>query len=219
MHIRLIRLDNWDEQDASIILRLMVASNDIMMSYQLDSMIKQRSSPSTSEFDQGARHYFVRLLAAQIFEAISILPEIANSQSMRNILDRNIEAKRAYDRLLEYKDNGKFEKEWKILLRIRNQAMFHYRTSGKLLTKNLKKRVKDGIKTSKIVFGEGTPMRFVLADELSEMLFTYDSLGHYDGKDFQHALDESVSLLNNVQKDFAKVVTVVILAELQNRFW
>jgi len=108
----------------------------------------------------------------------------------------NIEAKHAYERLLEYK-----------------------RTANLKNNGHLKKRIKDGIKTSKIVFGENTPMRFVLADELSEMLFTYDSLGHYDGKDFDQALDESVSLLNSVQQDFAKVASAVILAELKNRFW
>jgi hypothetical protein len=181
-------------------------------------LIKKNSTKATTKFDAGVGNYLVRLAGAIVFEALLILPEIRKNKSMQIVLNRDAGARGAYERLLEYKKGGKRDKEYNILLWMRNEGMFHYRSVGKLLIKNLKKRVKDGFKTGEILFGEDTPLRYAVADEINEMVFTYDILKHHDGKDFNKALRESANILNNAQHDFAKVATAIILGGITDRF-
>jgi len=212
---RYIRLNDWDSDEAAIVLRFMVIANDIVMTDKLRGLVRSKNS----EFEvEGADHYLMRLAASQVFEALSILPELSTNDTMRIILNRNKKANEAFNRLLEYKSNGKFKKSWSVLRNIRNQGMFHYRFVGKWLAEYAEKRVRDGFRIGKIEWGDQKPTRFLVADDVYQAVFTYKILEHHDGKNFDEALAESVKILTDAQLDFATLAVAVILSGIENRY-
>jgi hypothetical protein len=201
-------------------MRLMMVSNDINMTHRLQEILKLNISIGSKDFDEGTRQYLMRLACAQAFEALSILPELTQSKSISIVLNKDTKAKEALERLLEYKSGGRFSKSWDTLRLIRNVGMFHYKSIGKWSVECLEKRVRDGLTTSTLVWtdDENIPPRFVLADEIQQMVFTYKLLGHHDGKDFNLAFQESTKIFNDVQQDIAYVVVPIVLNGIQHRY-
>lgn len=212
---RYIRLNDWDRDEAAIVLRFMVIANDIVMTDTLRGLVRNKDNEFVVE---GADHYLMRLAASQVFEALSILPELSTNDTMRIILNRNTKAKEAFNRLIEYKKDGKFKKSWSVLRNIRNQGMFHYKFVGEWLAEFAEKRVKDGFRIGKVEWGDQKPTRFLIADDVYQAVFTYKILEHHDGKNFDEALAESVKILTDAQYDFATVAVAVVLNSIECRY-
>lgn len=217
---RYVRLNDWDPSDAAIILRFMIIGNDIAMSYRLQRLIRDATNRDTREFDEGAEQYILRLASAQVFEALSILPELRKNNSMKIILGQNDEARQAFERLIEYKEGGTYEKAWRILRSIRNKGMFHYESLGEALVEALNRMLDSGIKTGSVVWtNEPTaPARFVVADQVHQNVFIHKILEHEEGKDYNEALEESSKILNEAQADFAKLAVTIIYQGIRDRY-
>ncbi len=148
---------------ALIIIKLMMALNDLMLANQCVKEFKKEKSPIRKHVQKGASMYFVRLQIGHLREALKIVQEIKNNNILNDLMERcSQDAKDAFHRLADClkggTEHGKFEQ---YVSRIRHSTVFHY-DNGKLIDKVLKEG-----KRSKITFGDDiTLSRFDLADEI-----------------------------------------------------
>jgi hypothetical protein len=121
-----------DKEAASVVLRLMIALNDLAMANEgLGEWIATQERRKLAR-QNGGRLYYGRMLMAHVYEALSIIEDIQDSPKLRMLVD-------ACDPATRWSFNGVavFLKtaDYGMLRRIRNNASFHY--DGKLAVRAL----------------------------------------------------------------------------------
>ena len=171
-YIDLVQLHNYPGHD--IIMRLMMAFNDLVLVNQCLRMVKKENSPIAQEYKMGAGMYFVRLQFSHLNEAMKIIIKIRDSHLplciVKKCTDRN---KENFEKLKGYLKGGQNYVEFKSKVgKIRHNVTFHYDESAKLYNRALKTRSarKDG-KTSKITWSPDIEnMRFNIADDIHDTI-------------------------------------------------
>ena len=112
-----------DKEVASVVLRLMMAQNDIAMANEGLGEWTFTHEPRKLARQYGGRLYYGRMLMAHVFEALSIIEDIQDSPKLKTLVGACDTTTRAsFDAVATFLKTDDYE----MLLRIRNNASFHY---------------------------------------------------------------------------------------------
>jgi hypothetical protein len=160
--------------DASIVVRLMMACNDLILANQCQGRYKGELRPTEKHLAQGAGMYFVRLQMAHLTEAMKILEQLKSASSFKTTISScHSTARDAYKRLQAFLKPGP-EKTWfnENIAVARNNLAFHYHESGKWIDWALTDRASrpDGDRSSITRADAGHLWRFHIADDILDSI-------------------------------------------------
>ncbi len=158
--------------DAAIVLRRMMACNDLVLANSILGRYKDDQSPSTEYIRRGAGLYLIRVQIAHLYEYFDVIGDIAAATSLQPLINRcPTQVRERFDTLKMYVKGGanrrEFEKEFGV---IRNATAFHY--DQKLVLRALRDRAQrrpsrvHKITTSRDI----RRIRFEVADEVIDTL-------------------------------------------------
>jgi hypothetical protein len=154
------------------IIRLMMACNDIALANHCQSIFSGKRSPISSHVQKGALMYFVRLQCGHLNEAMKIIEEIKNDQSLFGIIQKcSQNAKDAFTKLTNcLKGRPDYKRFQNFVGQIRQNSAFHY--NYKMVDKALNDTSsRPEAHTSKITFGDHISLsRFDLADDIVDSI-------------------------------------------------
>ena len=156
---------------ASLIIRLMMACNDISLANQCLSKFKEE--PRTRKHIQrGAEMYFVRLQCGHLKEGIELIREIRDDKTLYETVKRCYpSAKDSFAKLANCLPGGPDHQRFEQYVgRIRHQTVFHY--DNKLVLRALSDRAsRPEARRSKITAGSDMSLwRFELADDIQDSI-------------------------------------------------
>ncbi len=161
-----------NKKEASIIIRLMMACNDIALANQCLAQYKEEQPPIRKHVQKGALMYFVRLQCGHLKEAIDLIQKLCNDKYLLKRVDNcSKEAQTSFKDLTDcFKNEPNYIKYRDYVLKVRHKTIFHY--DGKLVEKALADRAnRTEAKTSKITRGDNISLwRFNLSDEIVDSL-------------------------------------------------
>jgi len=157
---------------ASLIIRLMMAYNDISLANQCLTEFREEQPRLRKHVQQGALLYFVRLQCGHLNEVLDLIQEIKSDQDLHRRVGRCSQAaqdafKKLANCLKGGPDNRRFEKYIGL---IRNTTAFHY--DKKLVSRALSDRAsRSKARPSRITMGDHINLcRFELADDIVDSL-------------------------------------------------
>lgn len=125
-----------DEKLGSVVLRLMMAMNDIGITNSSMAEWQTTDDPKKKARWRGGVLYFGRVQSAHLFEALSIIDEIKRDQVLMAAVDRADEAtKRSFQVVAKFLDGA----DYNMMAKMRNVLAFHY--DPKLTLRRLQKLV------------------------------------------------------------------------------
>jgi hypothetical protein len=126
-YVDLERLQTLGER-ASIIIRLMMAGNDIALANQCLGYYKDEASSVNNDIQHGAELYFIKMQCGHMNEAIKLIEEINKDEYLRERVNRcSRNAKDAFAKLEECLKGGSGEKKFaQYVGQIRHTTAFHY---------------------------------------------------------------------------------------------
>jgi hypothetical protein len=124
-------------KDSVLVVRLMMAVNDISSAHWGAEHFKQKQSKLSQHSQQANRRYFILLQCGHLYEAMPLVKEIETSDQLLRILSRCSQLTQdAYRRLQDYLPGGSQRKQLeKYIAPIRNRVAFHYDPGGKQVEK------------------------------------------------------------------------------------
>ncbi|HHT9124941.1 MAG TPA: hypothetical protein ACFYD6_03885 [Candidatus Brocadiia bacterium] len=171
IYINLQRLRSCGDT-ASIIIRLMMACNDISLANQCLSKFKEDQPSIRKHVQQGALMYFVRLQCGHLNEAMKIIQEIKDAQNLCvSVKLCSQMAQDSFNKLTNCLQGGPdYCNFQKYIGRIRQNTAFHY--DGKLADRALSDRSnRPEASLSKITRGDHISLlRFELADDIIDSI-------------------------------------------------
>lgn len=179
--------------EAVIVVKLMMAFNDLAVSNEGLSIFKGRHVAKQSTKDRGAAMYFIRLQASHLYEAMKILNAIAGHQRLRNVVARCSEAtRRAFDRLVALStDNAQHRKFEQYVGRLRHNLTFHYDESGELVKRAMNDRARkpEANPTSITRGAEPYSWRLTIADDVVDSIVCRQIWNIPEGADLRAEAD------------------------------
>lgn len=162
------------KQSASIVIRLMMAFNDLTISNNGLKWSKQHTSPTTKHLLSGMGQYFIRLQIGHLHEALLVIEDIHRDEYLMNtIRSCRQETIDRFERLLAYTRYG-VKRKWFMDYCgiIRNNLSFHYQESGKLIDRALASRAsREQTRLSTVTRGDQCNLwRFDLADGIVDSI-------------------------------------------------
>jgi hypothetical protein len=127
-----------DEKLGSVVLRLMIAMNDIGITNS--SMVEWEKSddPKKKARWRGGVLYFGRVQSAHLFEALNIIKEIRDDRDLIRAVERaDSRTQRSFDTASKFIDGAVYQ----LMAKMRNVLAFHY--EPKLTIRRLRKLVDD----------------------------------------------------------------------------
>lgn len=154
--------------EASLIIRLMMACNDIALANQCLSTFKEENSPMREHVSKGAQMYFVRLQCGHLKEAMGLIDEVYKDINFSQRVQRlTRQAQECFHNLVNSLQNGPDHQKFKdYVMKVRHKTIFHY--DRKLVDRALKDRAgRSGTSCSKITRGNHISLwRFELSDDI-----------------------------------------------------
>lgn len=161
-------------EEAVIVVKLMMAFNDLAVSNEGLSIFKERYATKQNNKDRGAAMYFIRLQASHLHEAMKIVDAIAAHERLRNVVAQCSGATRtAFDRLVALRsDDAQRRKFEQYVGRLRHNLTFHYDESGDLIKRAMEERAKqpEGNPTSITRGTEPYSWRLTIADDVVDTI-------------------------------------------------
>jgi hypothetical protein len=112
-----------DEKLGSVVLRLMLAMNDIGVTNSSMSEWEKTGDPKKKARWRGGVLYFGRVQSAHLFEAFRIIDEIKNDSDLMSAVDRADRATRqSFETVKKFLDDD----DYKMIAKMRNVVAFHY---------------------------------------------------------------------------------------------
>lgn len=212
IYTSLEKLYNAGEEAASLIIRLMIASNDITTANHSLSMFKDiELKPTQEHIRYGYRMYFVRLQTGHLNEAIKLIRELSDMLKTSRFLNATYEKclpenKENFLKLKECLPRGKTHKEFKqCVIKLRHNAIFHY-DANQLFKDAISNRIRSNTKKrSSINISDDIRFsRFNIADEIIDTvicrqlwnLHNDSTLRQEADKNGQFSFDLCVSFVN-----------------------
>lgn len=163
---------NYSAASASVIIRLMMACNDIALANQCLGKHKEEYLITRNHAEWGSAMYFIRLQCGHLTEAMTLIEEIKEDSNLASRVNNCPEfAKNSFKKLERClkggPDNGKFED---YVGRIRNNTVFHY--DPKLVSRSLADRASRAeSRRSTITKGDDISLwRFGVADDILDSI-------------------------------------------------
>jgi len=192
------------KEDASIILSLMMAFNDISLANRGYIHYEQKTDPKLSDIRKGGRKYFANLQCGHLNEGIKIIAEMNKKEEIRDyISELSEECQNSYMRLAKcIKGGSDYKKFQKYVSKIRHKLIFHY--DSDLIDKALMDRVKNVDEPpSKVTAGESLDVcRFSIADDLLETSLCRHIWKIPRNKDLFQEIEVILNFINGIVKDF-----------------
>jgi hypothetical protein len=117
-----------------IIIRLMMSISDLTLASQALGVWNEEERPARERQKGAARRYFVRLQVAHLYEALKIVDDIKKGYKVA--VDKcDKQTRESFSRVAAYLDTPEYEA---IAGAVRNNVVFHYGSSGKLIARALK---------------------------------------------------------------------------------
>jgi hypothetical protein len=112
-----------DKELASVIVRLMMAMNDIAMANEGLNEWTSTTDRRKVYRQNGGRLYYGRMLMAHMYEALSIIEDIQQGAKLRDAVQQcEGKTRSSFDAVAAFLRTD----DYKMLLRIRNNVSFHY---------------------------------------------------------------------------------------------
>jgi hypothetical protein len=160
------------KKEASLIIRLMMACNDIALANQCLAQYKEDQPPIRKHVQKGALMYFVRLQCGHLKEAMDLIQKFCDDEYLFKRVDScSQEAQASLKSLTDcFKGGPEYTKYRDYILKVRHKTIFHY--DGKLVEKALADRAsRMEAKISKITRGDHISLwRFNLSDDIVDSL-------------------------------------------------
>jgi hypothetical protein len=170
-YVDLNRLQALGER-ASVIIRLMMAGNDIALANQCLGYYKNEESPVNNDIRRGAGLYFIKMQCGHLNEAIKLIEEIIRDEYLLERVKRcSSSAMDAFAKLKKCLKGGSDEKKFEQYIGlIRHNTAFHY--SNKLVDRALADRAgRPESRRSKITAGDHISLwRLHLADDILDSI-------------------------------------------------
>jgi hypothetical protein len=184
-----------------ILIRLMMSISDLTLASQALGVWNEEDRPAREELKGTARRYFVRLQIAHLYEALKIIDDIKNKHL--NDVERCDRLTRAsFTRVAEFLENEQYES---IAGSVRNNVVFHYGHSGKLIARALKAIAnKNPAKKVWVTTGRDLhhynyePATWVIDHIMLRQIFRLTT-----DTDLSDAADEVIERLFRIQTDFS----------------
>jgi hypothetical protein len=127
-----------NEKLGAIILRLMMAMNDLGITNSSMAEWEKTDDPKKKARWRGGVLYFGRVQSAHLFEALTIIAEIRNDSDLMAAVDNSDPATKAsFDTVAKFLDDA----DYKMMAKMRNVVAFHY--GPKLAMRRLRNLVDD----------------------------------------------------------------------------
>ena len=125
-----------DEKLGSVVLRLMMAMNDIGITNSSMVEWEKTDDPKKKARWRGGVLYFGRVQSAHLFEALSIIDEIKKDDDLMAVVERADRAtQKSFETIAQFLDG----EDYKMMAKMRNVVAFHY--EPKLALRRLQKLV------------------------------------------------------------------------------
>ena len=169
IYVNFRRLNN--SSHASVVLRLMMAFNDIALANQSLAGYKREQPPIRRHVQWGAKMYFVRLQCGHLNEAIRIVGEIKDDAQLLSKANRCSEdAQLAFRELISCLESPGGNQFRKYVGRVRNKSAFHYDPDMALAALRDRARREEAVRSSITRGDELALWRFVAADHIFDSI-------------------------------------------------
>jgi hypothetical protein len=188
-----------DEKLGSIILRLMIAMNDIGITNSSMAEWEKSDDPKKKARWRGGVLYFGRVQSAHLFEALSIIDEIKKDRSLMAAVDRADRATReSFETVAKFLGSD----DHKTLAKMRNVVAFHY--EPKLTIRRLQKLVDKWPSHSTVysIGSETLEWHFELGDLIVDEITIFEVFQIAEGADIQKAAIEVLDRQNKIGTAF-----------------
>jgi hypothetical protein len=178
-----------DQEIASVVLRLMMAMNDIGIVNDALQQWFNTEDKKKKQRQDGGKLYYGRMQSAHIYEALLIIEEIENTPSLKAAVDRcDVKTVKSFETVAAFLGTD----DHKVLLRIRNNASFHY--DGKLAVRMLNQIVKkypNDVSTCSLG-NETLDWYFELGDKIVDKLLVREIMKVPDEADLRKTVDDQL---------------------------
>jgi hypothetical protein len=189
-----------DKELASVIVRLMMAMNDIAMANEGLGEWTATADRRKVFRQNGGRLYYGRMLMAHVYEALSIIKDIQKDTKLRAAVQKCDAKTRS-----SFKAVAKFLRtdDYEMLLRIRNNASFHY--DRKLAVKGLE-QIAENFPNHRFTYSLGhDPLDwyFELGDLVNDRIVVRDIFKAPKDADVRTAIDPILVRLHEMAAAFS----------------
>ncbi|MBN1291276.1 MAG: hypothetical protein JXB48_05490 [Candidatus Latescibacteria bacterium] len=162
------------ESTAPIVVKLMMACNDLSLANEALLHWKEEQSPMQKHRELGAKMYFVRIELSHLFEGLKVIDEIRKNNELMTLLSRcDRRTQNSFNELVKVLPGGtEWKKLEKLIGQLRHNLAFHYDKSGKLIKKAIADRASSTqTKNSSITRGSSMYLwRFNVADDIVDSI-------------------------------------------------
>ncbi len=199
--------------NAVLIVKLMMAFNDLAVSNEGLAACKERLAQKYTDKDRGAALYFMRVQASHLFEAMTIIDQVAASSLLQQLISTcSQRCREAFAKLLHIRTDAtarqKFEQHFALM---RNNVTFHYEHSGKRIARAMARCATRPINLTSITRGtEPYSWRFKVADDVVDSIVCRDIWKIPDGADLRAEADAAADYGHAIFLDFADLCAELI---------
>lgn len=199
--------------DAVLVVKLMMAFNDLAIANEGLDASKKRLAQKYTDKDRGAALYFIRVQASHLFEAMTIIDQVAASSSLQQLLSACSEqCQEAFARLLHIRTDATARKKFELYFALlRNNVTFHYDESGKRIAKAMARCATRPINVTSFTRGtEAYSWRFKVADDVVDSIVCRDIWKIPDDADLRAEADAAADYGHAIFLDFVNFCTEFI---------
>ncbi len=189
-----------DKKIASVVLRLMMAMNDIGVANDALQEWQKTKDKKKKQRKDGGKLYYGRMQSAHIYEALLIIEEIGKTPSLKAAVGRcDVKTVRSFKTVAAFLVTD----DYKVLRRIRNNASFHY--DGKLAVRMLNQIVKkypNDVSTCSLG-NETLDWYFELGDKIVDKLLVREIMKVPEEADIRKTVDDQLVRFHAMAKAFS----------------
>lgn len=209
----------FQKEEAALIVRLMMACNDISLSNQCLVKYREDQGRMRQNVQRGALMYFVRLQCGHLKEAMDLIQEICDSQELYRRIERcSTYAQTCFENLKRCLKGGPdFAKYKDYIMRIRHKTIFHY--DSKLVEKAIVDRAsRQEAKTSRITRGDHISLwRFELSDDIVDSIVCRQIMKIPKDADLRKQADEYADFGSNLCISFLDFCGEFVFSYIQEK--
>jgi hypothetical protein len=201
-----------DKDVGSILIRLMMALNDIAMANEGLAEWTSTTERKKLARQNGGRLYYGRMLMAHVYEALGIIKEIKGSPKLNALVQAcDRETRSSFDAVAAFLKTA----DYQLLCRIRNNASFHYdrKLAGRALDQIDKKL--PGHSSTYSLGHDPLDWYFELGDLASDRIVVRDIFKAPEGADMRAAIDPILMRMHNMASAFSDFAGYFIRNQLK----
>jgi hypothetical protein len=201
-----------DKEVASVVVRLMMALNDIAMANEGLREWTDTQEPRKLARQNGGRLYYGRMLMAHVYEALKIIEDIQNSPSLKAIVQAcDATTRLSFDTVATFLKTD----DCRMLGLIRNKSSFHY---DRKLTEQALEQIDKKFPSHSSTYSLGNdPLDwyFQLGDLTLDRIVVRDIFKAHENADLRAAIDPILDRLHKMANAFSDFAGYFIRHQLK----